>query len=260
MTECPTTTTLSTWLDDELSAADSLSIRGHLEACSLCRDQVLGWIELARSLPSPALPAGEGAGEGTLAGCLDPETLVAYSDAELTGDEAARAEQHLETCASCVGEVQRLIRLRIAVGESTTAAQQPARALSPAAPIRWGARVQAWIESFGERFRPRWPALGALAATAVVILAVTRFVFLGDRPAEVQFRGVQDAPRVEIIADQVPGRARPGDGEPIVATLSRGTVAIRLEESAGWTRLQLADGRRVWVRSADVSRLEAPTR
>jgi len=257
---CPTATTLSAWLDNELGGEESQSIRFHLEACATCREQVLGWVRTIGQIgiEGPRDRGIEGTSSATET-CLDPEALVAYSEAELTGDDATRAERHLQTCARCVGEVQRLIRLRVAIGESTTAVPEPARTFSPAAAIGWGARLRAWVESFGERFRPRWPALGALAATAVVILLVTRFVPFGNRGDEVQFRGIEATQRVEIIADKAPGRARPGENEPILVQLSRGSVATRLEESGRWTRIQLPDGRRVWVRSAEVSPLEGPT-
>jgi hypothetical protein len=105
-----------------------------------------------------------------------------------------------------------------------------------------------------------WPALGALAATAVLVIVVARLLPFGGTGGEIQFRGAPTALKVEIIADGVIARARPGDDQPAVAALSRGTVAKRLEESGEWTRIELPDGRRVWVRSARVVLIHTESR
>jgi SH3-like domain-containing protein len=101
-----------------------------------------------------------------------------------------------------------------------------------------------------------WPALGAVAATALLVLVIVRFLPGG---ADVQFRGVPRPAKVEVIADSVIARARPSDAEPIVATLGRGTQVTQLEQSGEWTRIELADGRRVWVRSHAVKPLRGST-
>lgn len=289
--------TLSAWLDDELSAKESASLRSHIETCATCREQVVGWVRTVERigfegprvpgfessrvrgsrLPSPALPAGEacpepsrrGEGEDTFSKsastptCLDPETLVAYSEAELSAGEAARAEQHLQECTECVAEVQRFIALRVAMGETPAARQAPTRAaehVAAAGASRWGGRLREWAESLADALRPRWAAIGAVAATALVVLAVARFVPVGDQRGDVQFRGTTNLPQIEVIADNAPARARPGNNEAIVLQLPRGTVATRLEESGKWSRIQLADGRRVWVESAAVKQVAEATR
>jgi hypothetical protein len=75
----------------------------------------------------------------------------------------------------------------------------------------------------------------------------------------VQFRRVPRAAKVEVIADNVIARARPSDAEPIIATLGRGAQATRLEQSGEWTRIELPDGRRVWVQSQAVKPLRGST-
>jgi SH3-like domain-containing protein len=89
----------------------------------------------------------------------------------------------------------------------------------------------------------------AVAATALLVLVIVRLL----PGTDVQFRGVPRFVKVQVITDSAIARARPSDSEPVVATLSRGTEATRLEQSGEWTRIELPDGRRVWVRSAAVS-------
>ena len=74
-----------------------------------------------------------------------------------------------------------------------------------------------------------------------------------SQTGDVQFRGVSAAPDMHVVADNVTARARPADDEPVVATLGRGTVGKKLSESGQWTRIELADGRRVWVLSTELS-------
>jgi len=270
---CPSATTLSAWLDDELEAGEALLIRSHVESCAACREQVVGWMHAVSRLPAAEAkgaaallprPLGEGRGEGET-GCLDDEILVAYGEAELTSAEAARAEEHLRQCTHCVSEVQRLIHLRTAMEsppqkaemgflastERAVPSASSGQALSSVEGVGVRAqtlvgRLQGWLESIGRiRVQP-WPALGAVAATALLVLVIVRFLPGG---ADVQFRGVPRPTKVQVIADNVIARARPSDEEPIVATLGRGTQATPLEESGGWTRIELPDGRRVWVRS-----------
>jgi hypothetical protein len=96
-------------------------------------------------------------------------------------------------------------------------------------------------------FVPPLPAFGAVAATAVLLIVVGRVVPFTGQDRGVHYRGQDSLREVEIIADDVTGRARPGKNALVVAVLSRGTVAIRLEESGDRTRVELSDGRRVWV-------------
>jgi len=274
---CPSATTLSAWLDDELDASESLPIRNHLESCAACREQVVGWMQAVSGLPAAEArdtavllprPLGEGRGEGAT-NCVDEEILVSYAEAEMTAAEAALAEQHLRQCTHCVREIQRLIHLRMAMESPPQKAEISSLASSlslweracpeplDAARDRLvegvGVRGQAllarcreWIEWISATSAKPWPALGAVAATALLVLVIVRLLPGG---AEVQFRGVPRSAKVQVIADNVIARARPSDEEPIVATLGRGTQATQLEESGGWTRIELPDGRRVWVQS-----------
>jgi anti-sigma factor RsiW len=319
---CPPNEALSAWLDDELDANEALRIRRHVESCAACREQVVGWMEaVPNNLPLPLLgkegnrrskvpPPCQGGGQGEVdevtrrifegegqaegaTTCLDEETLVAYSEAELSAVEAAHAEQHLRQCTRCVSEVQRLIHLRTAmesllqkaeIGSLASEERVGVKAISslPAVGKRpsssslslWaracpelvegvGVRAQGligrlrdWLESIGRiRVQP-WPALGAVAATALLVLVIVRFLPGG---ADVQFRGIPGPVKVQIITDSAIARARPSDAEPIIATLGRGTQATRLEQSGEWTRIELPDGGRVWVRSHDVKQLRGST-
>jgi anti-sigma factor RsiW len=260
---CPPAMVLSEWLDDQLPDRESNAIRSHLDACAVCRGEVLGWVHSVRQLTSLATVPEE---PGT--GCPGAESLVVYTDGEAAAADAA-LEAHLQACARCVGEVQRLITLRVALetapGSVTNAPVAPslegaiaphgrypwARALGLRA-IRWRGRWREVVRSSRHILARPWPTLGAVAATAVLAIVVVRFVPFGTNARDVGFRGVQEAPRLEVRADSV-ARARPGDDEPILATLSRGTIVTRLEESGEWTRVELADGRRVWMRTVQLT-------
>ena len=50
--ECPSATTLSAWLDDELDTPTSEMTRSHIRECQVCREQTLAWVEVVRVLPS----------------------------------------------------------------------------------------------------------------------------------------------------------------------------------------------------------------
>lgn len=244
-TNCPPTESLSAWLDDDLGVAESQSIRGHLEACAACRAEVLRWVHVARDLSAPAAAEVE-----PTADCLDEETLVAYSEAELGDSAGAAAEAHLRTCVRCVGEVQRLVRLRGAIA--------PAAADENHVPARpaWLDRVRAAVQAFGRSVARPWPALGLVAATAMLMVVVARVVPTGES-AGVRLRGGVEPVQVEVAVGSVAAHARPGEGQPVVATLSGGTFAIQLEQQQGWTRIQLADGRRVWVQTTAIAQVRA---
>ena len=192
------------------------------------------------------------------ASCLDEETLVAYTEAELSRDEAAHAEVHLRKCARCVGEVQRLIELRVAMETVPTPCEAPSP--SPVVAQRaataglLGRVVAGWLEQLAEWLRsaldvlPRpWPAAALVAVTALAIVVIAGLLPTGR--SDMGIRGVSAPVKFEVVVEGVPAHARPGDDEPVVATLSRGTLVNRLEEAQGWTRVELPDGRRVWVRS-----------
>jgi hypothetical protein len=92
---------------------------------------------------------------------------------------------------------------------------------------------------------------GALAAAALLLITIGQL--RGPESSETHFRGGDQIVRVTIVGDAVAARARPGDREPVVEVLPRGTMAVSLEELADWNRIRLADGRRVWVRRTDVA-------
>ena len=197
--------------------------------------------------------------------CLDDETLVAYSEGQLGNDEARRAERHLRECTRCVSEVQRLIHLQIEVGEVaadptgvTVSVAEPVAERVRTAATAWVERLYEWLRSAGRLIAQPWPAVGAVAAIALLVLVIAH-VLPGGRN-DVGFRGFASrARKVEVIADNVAARARPSDDEPIVATLGRGMEATQLEQSGEWMRIELPDGRRVWVRSGDLRRLGSST-
>jgi hypothetical protein len=100
---------------------------------------------------------------------------------------------------------------------------------------------------------PAWPR-AALAAAAVLVLAIgiTRFIQPTGRSQEMRARSGGQIETVEITADTA-GRARPALDEPVVLRVTRGTQARWLETSGEWTRIELADGRRVWVEKQSVT-------
>jgi anti-sigma factor RsiW len=263
--ECPSVTTLSAWLDDETDTVTLERTRSHVRECQVCREQALTWVEAVRVLPShptrsaaPAVRPDEAASFGAVPeGCLDEERLVAYCDAQLSTGEAVRAEQHLGECGRCVGEVQRLIAVRVAMQE---AAEGPAPA---APPQRVGevrrrvASLRDMVQSVGHALARPWPAVGMLVATAMLAVVVARLLPSGGSGDDIRYRSIAGTAQVAVLADGVVAQARPGDDQAAVVTLKRGTVASRLEESNAWTRIQLADGRRVWVRSTQVALTDA---
>jgi hypothetical protein len=271
---CPPEQTLSTWMDDELDGVQARRLQAHAERCVDCCEQVLGWLHAVAEVQSETSvrlgqdgakadiglvarirpePSGDGQAEGPTT-CLDEETLVAYSEAALRRDEAGHAEEHLKKCVRCVSEVQRLIGLRVAMEVPPAPSEAPSPSTAPnlgTVVAGWLAWLAEWLRSgLGALARP-WPAAGLVAVTALAVVVIARLLPMGD--ADVQLRGAPAPVKFEVIVDGVVAHARPSDDEAVVAMLSRGTILNRLEESQGWTRIELPDGRRVWVRSEAVS-------
>jgi anti-sigma factor RsiW len=260
---CPPAATLSAWLDDELPERESDAIRSHIGTCAECRDHVLGWVYSVRRVAIPATVPAE-----PEAGCPGAEALTVYSEGEAVAAEAAALEAHLQACTRCASEVLRLMQLRraleTAVRQVTPAPEAPGeRDIAPSGrPLRardrragapgWRTRWREVASSTWHALASPWPAL-AVAATVVLVVGVGRFLLFGTNPGELGFRGVPQAPQLEVRADAAAARARPDDDEPILATLSRGTLVTRLEESGEWTRVQLPDGRRVWMRTVQLT-------
>ena len=262
--ECPSAMTLSAWLDGEADTATSQRLQSHVRECQVCRQQALAWVEAVRLLPSRPTHSGAPAVypeivsvDAVSQSCLDEESLVAYCDAQLSAAAAARAEHHLGECGRCVAEVQRLVAVRVAM-EETAEAPLAAAPPQPVAKVpRRTAALRAAVQSVGTALRRPWPAMGLLAATAILVVVVARLLPSGGSGDDIRYRSLSGTPQVVVMADGVVARARPGDDQAAVVTLERGTVASRLEEANEWARIQLADGRRVWVRSTQVARSDA---
>ena len=263
--QCPSATTLSAWLDDEPDAATSERTRSHVRECQVCRQQALAWVEAVRVLPghptrsaTPSVRPEEDASFAAVSeGCLDEERLVAYCDAQLSPDETVCAEQHLGECGRCVGEVQRLIAVRVAM-EETAEAPVPAAPPQRVGEVRRRvAALRAMLQSVGHALARPWPAVGMVVATAMLVVVVARLLPSSGSGADIRYRSIAGTAQVAVLADDVVAQARPGDDQAAITALKRGTVASRLEESNEWTRIQLADGRRVWVRSTQVAPIDA---
>jgi hypothetical protein len=124
-------------------------------------------------------------------------------------------------------------------------------------PARGGvASLTSWWQWLRESLTPTvWPR-AALAAVAVLVLAIglTRFIQSTNQLPQMRARSGEQVEMVEITVD-TPGRARPALDEPVVLRVAHGTRARWLEASGEWTRIELADGRRVWVEKQTVLQL-----
>jgi anti-sigma factor RsiW len=104
---------------------------------------------------------------------LNPATLAAYLDGELTSAEAATLEQHVRGCAWCAGEVAELMHvrrsLRVARGRYTPDPAWKKRVLQE---IGAGARTttRAGARWF-DRTRLEWSPAAIAAAVVLVLLA-----------------------------------------------------------------------------------------
>jgi hypothetical protein len=156
------------------------------------------------------LPAGEGWGEGTVPECLDAETLTAYSEGQLAGSSAAGAEHHLLACATCTTEVQRLVQLRLAIG--TVAGAAPAAETAANLRRRWLGLAIAIRDSARRFLTQPLPAFGALAASAMLLVVVTRFIPFGGSDEDVRYRGREARVEVEVIERR--SRPRPPERRP----------------------------------------------
>ncbi len=240
---------LSSWLDAELGPAESERIHTHLRHCESCREQTAAWVTTVAAI-GPSAPPAVVLSEG----CPDAELLVAYSEGPLASAEAKETERHLADCGRCVDEVRRLIRLRVAQGATAVASLAPARAEAPSASSadpRQPRRLlrNLWDAVAGFQVRPAATG-GLVAATALLLIVAARL--LPVQTGETLYRGLSATAQIEIVADDVAARTRPSRTEAVVAVLRRGTIARHLEASAGWVRIELSDGRRVWVEARDV--------
>jgi anti-sigma factor RsiW len=257
---CPPASSLSAWLDDELSSAEAQQVRDHLTSCAGCRGAVLRWVEAVNAIESP-----KSAQTNQRPECPSTEVLVAYSDGELAGEQASRTEEHLLNCAHCVRVTQRLIAWKLAVGDVEAAATDEhaqaqrqgwrviARRLRGIlAVLRRGrdAGTEARRHRVPTFARPLLPAAGALAV--LLLIVALRSMPVRNGATDVGFRAVGASKQLRVLEDSVTARARPGDNQTAVATLVRGSTGRFLQTERDWTRIELPDGRRVWVRSTEV--------
>jgi anti-sigma factor RsiW len=254
--DCPAMPTLVEWFDGTLAHDAADRVEGHLADCGRCRQSLLDWSERAGAVPAAATPD-----------CPDAETLVAYGAATLDARRAAEVEQHLHACARCVRVAQHGMILQrqmqpelAAAANATDAVPDRALASSPVSLPLWkrGTKgdLSAWWQWLRDSLTPTmWPR-AALAAVAVLVLAIgiTRFIQSPNQLQQMHARSGEQVEMVEITAD-TPGRARPALDEPVVLRVARGTQARWLESSGEWTRIELADGRRVWVEKQTVMQL-----
>jgi hypothetical protein len=245
--ECPPRAQLIDWFDGLLATNEAERIERHLDGCQRCRRALLDWSEPVRS------PNGMASGE-----CLDEEALVAYAAAATTvlPRPVAEIERHLQHCVRCVGALQHLMRLPQQVEAAAGPATEVRRVV--AAPTAAAARATAlrWFERARDLFTPgMWPR-AAWAAAAVLVLAIGVSRFVGSRGdyQQSRARSAEQVALVEVTAD-TPGHARPAADEPVVLQLARGTRARWLETAGMWTRIELADGRRVWLQSKMVMKV-----
>jgi len=258
--DCPAMPALVEWFDGTLDHDAADRVEQHLDRCGRCRRTLLDWSGRIGAVGLDAI-SGE---------CPDTETLAAYGAGALDAPAAAEVERHLQQCARCVPALQHIIMLQRQmqpepVAETIATEAVPGRAVapSPATLPLWKrgikgdlffpargrvASLTSWWQWLRDSLTPTmWPR-AALAAVAVLVLAIgiTRFIQPSNQLQEMHARSGERVEMVEITAD-TPGRARPALDEPAVLRVARGTQARWLETSGEWTRIELTDGRRVWV-------------
>ncbi len=252
---CPALSTLAEWFEGTLDQREADRVEQHFDHCSRCRERALDWSEgLEPVATDVAVPAG----------CIDAETLVAYGAKEsgLARSAVARIEQHLQRCTRCVGNLQHVMRLQRqldAAGPIPALATQPAtEVLIPQTTAAAHLRLMkpTWWQRLSDLLTPKvWTGAAFAAAMALVIaIGVSRFTSPSGPDEEMRVRNATQAVTAEVTTDTV-GRPRPSADEPVLVELSRGTQARWLEAQGNWTRIELADGRRVWVPSAAVARI-----
>ncbi|MFI5366277.1 MAG: zf-HC2 domain-containing protein [Candidatus Binatia bacterium] len=247
--ECPPFASLVEWFDGTLDEPEAAHVERHVDGCSQCRQVLLDWSERVR-LSADATPE-----------CLDAETLVAYCAAPATLEPTAAesVERHLRQCARCVEAVQHVVALRrqmhadepeaVQIAEAAALRDVTQRAVAPPA-TRLLAAVAEWWQRLGALLTPSlWPRAALATATAIVLtVGVVRWLSPMTQLQEMHMRSAEPSATVEVTADTV-ARARPDLNEPVVLQLTRGTHAHWLETSGEWSRIELTDGRRVWVQS-----------
>jgi len=230
--DCPGFSTLVDWLEGSLEGTEAEDVERHLDGCGICRQRALDWNERADPTATDTVAH---------AGCIDEELLVAYSSAAaaLERSTVAHVEQHLRQCARCVGILQHFMRLE----RRPASVARERRVIEAAAP---------WLQRLRDFLTPNVWSGAALAAAMALVLAIGVSRFASAPYDEMRVRDATQAATVEVISDTA-GRPRPSLQEPIVVDLPRGTQARWLEGTEKWTRIELADGRRVRVESQAVA-------
>ena len=251
--DCPGFSTLVDWLEGSLEGTEAEDVERHLDGCGICRQRALDWNERADPTATDTVAH---------AGCIDEELLVAYSSAAaaLERSTVAHVEQHLRQCARCVGILQHFMRLERQLAPDATPAPHVAPATAevvrrPASVARERRVIEAaapWLQRLRDFLTPNVWSGAALAAAMALVLAIGVSRFASAPYDEMRVRDATQAATVEVISDTA-GRPRPSLQEPIVVDLPRGTQARWLEGTEKWTRIELADGRRVRVESQAVA-------
>jgi hypothetical protein len=207
---------------------------------------------------------------GAASECPDAETLVAYgtAPAAVESTAAVNIERHLQQCERCVDALRTIMTLhrQMLEHEGTTEAQVASAAVSAAVPFRGALkgqrqrlveRTRQWWDGLRAFVTPsRWPPAALATATAIVLaIGVSRLLLPGAQFQEMRGRGAGHIVTVEVTTDTA-GHARPAVSEPVVVPLPRGTRARFLETAGDWTRLELTDGRRVWVQKQAIAEVQ----
>lgn len=254
---CPLLPELAEWFDGLLDVPDAERIEHHLGGCGRCRQMLLDWSDRVVTVaPSATAPASNE--------CLDDELLVAYAVATTTRapTTVAGVERHLRRCTRCVRTLQRTMRLQLQMEDTAAdartpvAAPEPLRAAASHPPAGFAGVASQWWESVRALFMPAlWPRT-AFAALGILVLTIGVSQFVAP-PVTTEIDRVRDAgPKGTVeVSVTIAGYARPAVDEPVVVQLARGTRARWLETADEWTRIELADGRRVWVQSTSLKRV-----
>jgi len=80
-------------IDNELTPERRREVIAHVDSCHRCMNRLRLLVVTEQAL--------QDAWEHFRKGCPTPETLYAYSEGELPGDERAAVEAHLKVCAIC---------------------------------------------------------------------------------------------------------------------------------------------------------------
>jgi anti-sigma factor RsiW len=292
---CPAMAALVEWFDGSLAPDAADATERHLTDCSRCRQMLLDWSERVGATALDAIPGECPDTETLVAYCAAALDATAAAEVERHLRRCARcvpALQHImvlqrqmEPAAEAASTAAVLVRAAgesnspaesreksseddsretVGVGLSRLGSTQPGnstpwrRYMGARADLfrGWAVRWRLWWQRLGPLLTSAsWPrAALATAAALVLAIGITRFVLPSGQIQEMRGRSGEHVVAIEITADTV-GRARPALDEPVVERIARGTQAQWLETSGEWTRIELADGRRVWVENNTVGQI-----